>query len=103
MEKKKRRKMKNSIFYFPQDWIELNPADAKSATHVVICESCKLVGIFYTTCECSELSDTREEEIIQLAVSYGFNATNTHLFGLISEEYLSRYNQNLGNAIIKKR
>ena len=97
------RKMKNAEIEFPREWIELNPRCARKSTNVIICESGKQKGIFYSTSPCSEISDEEEKEIILFAVTKGFNKMDTHLFGLVEAKYLSDTNCNIGNAIIRRR
>lgn len=102
MSKMLEREIKNGTFYFPETWIELNPQNASSATHVVVCTDTMLVGVLYTNHACTDLTNTEEKEIIQLAIDNGFSANSTNLFGLIEEEYLNDFRHNVGNSIIRR-
>ena len=97
------REIKNATFYFPEPWIELNPQNASSSSHVVICVDSMLVGVLYTNHSCANLTDAEEKELIQVAIEHGFSPNNTNLFGLIEEEYLNEFRQNVGNAIIRRK
>lgn len=94
----KKRKIRNGIFEFPDEWIELNPQEARKSTAVNICTSNQLVGIYYSNTPTYKMEDWQIEKIREKAIKKKFNSSKLNYWGIIDPLYPGI--KNVGNARI---
>lgn len=82
------KKIRGSLFYFPASWKEINPREARKNKHIAVCVSKGEVYVFYSDIPAWALSDEEAEQIIKR----GNLDLGCHIYGIIDEPHLQKYN-----------
>ena len=94
----KTRTMKNGIFCFSDNWIELNIEEAKESTAVAVCTDGKRVAVYYSTTETRFMTDEQIGIVHDLATDNGMDEKRLEYFGIIDP--IDTYIRNVDDAQI---
>jgi len=86
-KKNKVIKLKNRIFIHPDNWIILNPEDAKSSNEVILITGYDMVAVYYSNTPACDISAEEEKAIFTLTNDKGLQGDMLMIFGAIPESF----------------